>query len=278
MKLITGSVLLILFTQVCSAQYYYKDLVVTRQTAGQWKLYKDSKVKSVKLVSFEADGQPSEGFVCDQEVTTDFSRITTHTRSSGTPDAWILAWYSPAGLPVKIEDTSDTYQSISEYQYDPEGHITAITNTSIETDNHLKEVEQHFWHYDTQGKPSGMLKIKNGSDTTFVRFVADEKGNIAEERARRNKTDLPVLYYYYDSDNRLTDIVRYNVKAQRLLPATIFEYDGGGRPISMLVVPEGSNDYQKWLYEYNDKGLKTKESCFNRKKELQGRIEYSYNQ
>src|SRR5882757_280324 len=193
MKLITGSVLLILFTQVCSAQYYYKDLVVTRQTAGQWKLYKDSKVKSVKLVSFEADGQPSEGFVCDQEVTTDFSRITTHTRSSGTPDAWILAWYSPAGLPVKIEDTSDTYQSISEYQYDPEGHITAITNTSIETDNHLKEVEQHFWHYDTQGKPSGMLKIKNGSDTTFVRFVADEKGNIAEERARRNKTDLPVL-------------------------------------------------------------------------------------
>lgn len=276
MKLTIGFLFLILFTQVCSAQYYYKDLVVTRQTAGQWKLYKDSKVKSVKLVSFEGDGQPSEGFVCDQDVTTDFSRITTHTRSSGTPDAWILAWYSPAGLPVKIEDTSDTYQSISEYQYDPEGHITAITNTSLETDNHLKDVEQHLWHYDTQGKPSGMLKIKNGSDTTFVRFVKDEKGNIAEERAQRNKIDLPVLYYYYDSDNRLTDIVRYNVKAQRLLPTTIFEYDGGERPTSMLVVPEGSNDYQKWLYEYNDKGLKTKESCFNRKKELQGRIEYSY--
>jgi hypothetical protein len=45
----------------------------------------------------------------------------------------------------------------------------------------------------------------------------------------------------------------------------------------MLVVPEGSNDYQKWLYEYDDKGLKTKESCFNKKKELMGRIEYSYN-
>jgi YD repeat-containing protein len=277
MKLFTAFILLILFTQVCSAQYYYKDLVLTRQTAGQWKLYKDNKIRSVKLVSFESDGQPSEGFACDQEVTADFSRINTHTRSAGTTDSWILAWYSPAGLPVKIEDTSDTYRSTSEYQYDPQGHITAITNTSIETDNHLKDVEQHFWQYDAQGRPSSLLKIKNGNDTTLVRFVTDEKGNIAEERAQRNKADLPVLYYYYDSANRLTDIVRYNIKARRLLPTTIFEYEDGERPISMLVVPEGSNDYQKWLYEYNDKGLKIRESCFNKKKELQGRIEYSYN-
>lgn len=277
MKLFIGFLLLVLFTQVCKAQYYYKDLVVTRQTAGQWQQYKDNKVKTVKLQSFEGDGQPSEGFLCDQEVTSDFSRITTHTHSSGTPDSWILAYYSPAGLPVKIVDTSDTYRSISEYQYDPAGHITTITNTSLETDNHLKDVEQHVWQYDAQGRPSGMLKIKNSNDTTFVRFVHDEKGNIAEERARRNQTELPAVYYYYDADNRLTDIVRYNLKAQRLLPTTVFEYAQGDKPASMLVVPEGGNDYQKWVYDYNDKGLKIKESCFNKRKELQGRIEYSYN-
>jgi YD repeat-containing protein len=278
MKLFTGSFLLILFTQLCNAQYYYKDLVVTRQTTGQWQLYKDNKVKKVSLQSFEGDGQPSEGFLCDQEVTADFSRITTHTHSSGTTDSWILANYTPSGQPLKIQDTSDTYRSTSEYQYDASGRVIIITNTSLETDNKLKDVEQHLWQYDPQGRPSGMLKIKNGNDTTFVRFVTDEKGNIAEERARRKNTDLPAVYYYYDSDNRLTDIVRYNIKAQRLLPTHIFEYDNtGNRLSSMLVVPEGSNDYQKWLYEYDDKGLKTKESCFNKKKELQGRIEYSYN-
>lgn len=276
MKLFTVSLLLVVFTQVCKAQYYYKDLVVTRQTTGQWQQYKDNRVKSVKLESFESNDQPSEGFVCDQEVAGDFSRITTHTRSTGTPDSWILADYSPAGLPLKILDTSDTYRSTSEYQYDQSGHITSITNTSLETDNHLKDIEQHIWQYDAQGKPASMLKIKNGNDTTFVHFIKDEKGNIAEERARRNQIDLPTVYYYYDSDNRLTDIVRYNVKAQRLLPARIFEYATGDRPTTMLVVPEGSNDYQKWFYEYNDKGLKIKESCFNKKKELQGRIEYSY--
>jgi len=276
MKLLAVFSLLIVFTQVSYGQYYYKDLVVTRQTAGQWQQYKDNKVKSIKLESFEHDGQPSEGFAGDQQVASDFSSITTHTRTSETPDSWILAYYGASGFPTKIVDTSDTYQSTSDYQYDPSGHITSITNTSLETDNHLKDVEQHLWQYDAQGQPSGMLKIKNGNDTTYVRFVKDEKGNIIEEHPRRNKTGLPTTYYYYDDRNRLTDIVRYNVKAQRLLPIIIFEYETGDRPVSMLVVPEGGIDYQKWLYQYNDKGLKTKESCFNKKRELQGRIEYSY--
>ena len=121
-----------------------------------------------------------------------------------------------------------------------------------------------------------MLKVKNGNDTTFVRFVLDEKGNVAEERAMRTKTDLPVIYYYYDTDSRLTDIVRYSLKAKRLLPDNIFEYGDDGRTSSMLVVPDGSNDYLKWLYDYNEKGLKARESCISRQKELLGKIEYQY--
>jgi hypothetical protein len=117
----------------------------------------------------------------------------------------------------------------------------------------------------------------NGIDTTFVRFVRDEKGNIAEEHVTRNKASLPTVYYYYDADRRLTDIVRYNPRAQKLLPDYIFDYDDAGRLASMLIVPEQNNpEYQKWIYEYNDKGLKTKDSCFNKKKELMGTVEYAY--
>jgi hypothetical protein len=274
MKIITGSLLLMVLTQVCSAQYYYKDLVTTRQNEARWRLYKDNHVKSVKLNSFERDGSPTEGFTGDQEVSGD--RLTTHTKATGNAESWIIASYSPQGLTVRTTDTSDTYRSSSDYQYDALERIQSILNTSIETDNHLKDVEQHLWSYDAAGKPASMLKIKNGSDTTFIRFILDEKGNVAEERAVRNKTDLPAIYYYYDTDNHLTDIVRYSLKAKRLLPDNIFEYGEGGRPSSMLVVPDGSNDYLKWLYEYNDKGLKIKESCFSRQKELLGRIEYQY--
>ncbi len=271
----TGSMLLIVLTQVCSAQYYYKDLVTTRQNERRWSLYKENRVKSVKLSSFERDGKPAEDFTGDQEVSAE--SLTTHTKASGNTESWIIATYTPQGLTQKITDTSDTYRSVSDYQYDANGRLFSILNTSIETDNHLRDVEQHIWSYDAAGKPSSMLKIKNGNDTTFVRFVLDEKGNVAEERAMRNKTDLPVIYYYYDADSRLTDIVRYSLKAKRLLPDNIFEYGDDGRTSSMLVVPDGSNDYLKWIYDYNEKGLKSKESCISRQKELLGKIEYQYN-
>jgi hypothetical protein len=278
MKILAGFLSLIVLAQVCKAQYYYKDVVSTRENAALWQTYKDNHVRSVKLNSFEGDGQPTEGFQGDQDVAADFSRITTHSKSSGTSESWIIATYSPQGLTLKITDTSDTYRSISDYQYDSRGRLLSIVNTSIETDNQLKDVEAHLWQYEdgTSDKPAGLLKIKNGNDTTFVRFIRDEKGNIAEERAVRKKSDLPTIYYYYDADNRLTDIVRYSVKAQRLLPDNIFEYGEGGRLSSLLAVQEGAASYQKWLYAYNEKGLKIKESCFSKNRDLLGRIEYQY--
>jgi hypothetical protein len=277
MKLIAGLFVLLLLSHPGQAQFYYKDIVVTKQTADRWKLYRANKVRSVRLSSFENDGQPSEGFEGEQEVSSDLSLISTHTKSSRSADSRLMAWYAPDGLPTRTEDTSDTYRSVSGYQYDPAGRLTNIINTSIETDNKVQAEEQHQWHYTAEGKPSSMWKIKNGSDTTFVHFVTDEKGNIAEEHATRNHTELPVVYYYYDADNRLTDIVRYNSRAQKLLPDYIFEYDAGGRPVSMLMVPEqNSSEYQKWVYEYNDRGLKIKESCFNKRRELMGTVEYSY--
>jgi len=268
--------LLIALTQTCSAQYYYKDIISTQQNDARWRLYRDNRVKSVKLNSFEKDGSPTEGFAGNQDVSSDGARITTYTKSTGNAESWIIASYNPQGQTVRITDTSDTYRSISDYQYDAQGHIQSITNTSIETDNQFKSIEQHSWSYDAAGKPSAMLKIKNGTDTTYIRFILDEKGNVAEERAVRNGSSLPTIYYYYDTDNRLTDIVRYSLKAGRLLPDNMFEYGNDGKLSSMLVVPDGSNDYLKWYYDYNEKGLKIKESCFSRQKELLGRIEYQY--
>src|SRR5450631_780445 len=102
MKRLTGTVLLFvsfLLTRPCTAQFYYKDLLVSVQGASRWKLEKENKVRTVTLSSFEKDEQPSEGFECDQQLTSDFSRITTHTRSVGTPESWLIATYTSTGLP-----------------------------------------------------------------------------------------------------------------------------------------------------------------------------------
>jgi len=121
-----------------------------------------------------------------------------------------------------------------------------------------------------------MLRVKNGVDTTYITFVLDENGNVAEENSVRNNVSLPSYYYYYDGQNRLTDVVSYNVKAKRLLPIYIFEYNADNQISSMLVVPEGSDDYQKWIYEYNGRMLKVKETCINKRKQIVGRVEYQY--
>lgn len=277
-KLPIGCLLLFLLAQTSEAQFYYKDLVVNREPTSRWKLYHDNHVSSVNLVSTEGDGKPTEGFLGEQEVAADYSRIVTHTRASGSADSWIITEYAPNGHIIRNTDTSDTYQNVASYRYDDRGRITAIIDTSLETDNHFREVEEHLWTYDKTHPdvPVSMLKIKDGRDTTTVRFVLGDKGNVAEEHAVHNGENLPVIYYYYDADNQLTDIVRYNLRAQRLLPMDMFEYEGGRLTSSLIVPEEGNSFYQKWYYEYDDKGLKLKDFCYNKQKELLGSIEYRY--
>ena len=278
MKLFTVLVLFMALSHASTAQYYYKDVLVTKQAIAKCKAYRDNHVKSVKLLSFEADGQATEGFTCEQTVTSDFSEIATLTRSSLSAESYLLSYFDANGLLKKTVDTGDRYQSISTYQFNAKGLLQSIANTSIQsTDNAMKEVELHQWQYDENGKPLSMLKIKNNTDTTFIRFVMDEKGNVAEEHATRNKLNLPAIYYYYDENGHVTDIVRYNAQAKRLLPDYVFEYDAKGNLGSMLTVPEDSKGYQKWVYEYNDAGLRWRESCFSKQKELLGKIEYQYN-
>ena len=275
MKLLTGLILIFACCGNCRAQYYYKDIIGTQQAMDKWKSYRAAKVSSVKVLSYESDGHPTDGFDGKQLVNIDSLQIITYTSTNMSQPTELISWYDAHGYLKKTLDTSDTYQSTTVYEYDPAGHVSVISNSSLETDNQLKTTEKHVWQYNKDGIPTGMLKIKSGTDTTFVHFVIDSSGNVAEERSERNRMTLPTVYYYY-SGHALTDIVRYNEKADRLLPDYIFEYDAGGRPVSMLFVSPGTNDYQKWLYQYNEKGLRVKEACFNKRQELLGRIEYQY--
>ncbi len=277
MKLLIKLILFVLLVQTASAQYYYKDIIAAKEAIAKEKLYKQNRVKSVELTSKDAYDQPEDGFVCNQEVTNNFLQITTYSKSKFTPESFQTTLYSENGLLKKTIDTSKSFYSVTDYQFDDAGRVTNILNTSTETDNQLKDVEEHQWQYDKNGRPLQMIKIKNGSDTTYIHFIIDEKGNIAEERAVHNNTPMQSIYYYYSSSNQLTDIVRYNTAAQRLLPDYIFSYNDGGDLASMVVVPEGSTDYQRWLYNYNDKGLRVQETCTNKQKQVLGKILYQYN-
>jgi hypothetical protein len=256
------------------SQYYYKDILLTRQNQNNLKLFHDHKVKEVSIQSIDANNELTPGFTCTQHISSDFSSISTYTKSAGTTASTLTAYYGHNGQLIKTVDTSDTYQSTTDYNYNENGDLISMMNNSEETDNHISAVEKHIWTYEG-GKPKNMIKIKGESDTTLVNLVKDDKGNIVEEKSVRNGQPQSSIYYYYDNDDNLTDIVRYSPKAGRLLPDYVFEYEAG-HISTMLSVPNGSTDYQKWLYTYDANGLKSNEICYDKKKQVVVKINYTY--
>jgi hypothetical protein len=279
MKLLIKFISFILLAQTASAQYYYKDIIAAREASAKQQSYKQNRVRSVDLTSKDAYDEPEEGFECQQKTSGDYLQITTYTKSKFTPESFQTTSYTASGLIKETIDTSKSFYSVTAYQFDASGQLVDVLNTSTQTDNQAKDIEEHIWQYDKNAKPEQMIKIKNGSDTTLVHFVLDEKGNIGEERAEHNHAPLQTIYYYYNDAGGLTDIVRYNKAAGRMLPDFIFSYDQGdnsGKITSMIVVPEGSADYQRWVYIYNEKGLRTQETCVNKQKQIIGKILYQY--
>lgn len=258
-----------------SAQHYYNDLVVTGEQMKKRAIWLEQKVKAVKFNSLDGNGQPIEGFKCEQIVKNNTTEIITETTTTLSGTSINTAWYNPAGQLIKTVDTSDGNKTEITYTYDAGNRITNITSLSFSPGNYVNK-EQHRWFYDDKGKPVRMQKIRNNTDTTLVTFVTDEQGNPAEEKSVRQGQAQPTYYYYYDDKNRLTDIVRYNNRAKRLLPDYIFEYDAEGRVATMLVTSEGTGDYQKWYYTYDARGLKTQDAAFSKTKALIGKIEYRY--
>ena len=75
-------------------------------------------------------------------------------------------------------------------------------------------------------------------------------------------------FYYYNQRHQLTDVVHFNTKANQLLPDFVFEYNEDGTIRQMTQVPQGSDDYLIWLYEYDSNGLKRKKDVLTNKNNL----------
>ncbi len=258
-----------------SGQFYFKDILSTQAANLRFANFKKQKVKDIQFKSFDADGNPIEGFSSDQQFSKDYSKVSTSTTTSLTGSTLSTSYYNPQSRLIRTVDTSDGSHTEVNYEYAADGQISVIRNTTTSAGN-FSISEEHIWSYNATGKPTRMLKIKNNKDTTIVEFVLDANGNVEEEKSSFKGAALPSVYYYYNEDKQLTDIVRYNRAAKRLLPDYIFEYDENNRLGSQLVVPEGTSNYQKWYYSYDEDGLKIQDACYSKEKTLIGRVEYHY--
>ena len=256
------------------AQYYYKDIISNNQLLADMNAYKENKVKTVTLKSFEDNGAESEGFFFQRKISKDYRRSELFTRADIAPASLFVSVFDTDGKLLSTNDSSTISVTDIRYSYDDKRRIRSILSRVHSNDDDFVTVisEEHIYSYDENDRPAQMIRIKNKKDTTVILFATDEKGNIAIEKDTKNGTKF---FYYYDAKNRLTDIVQANEFSKRLKPDYIFEYNPAGLITQMTAVEEGSNNYFVWKYNY-DNGLRIRERCFTNERRLMGTIEYEY--
>jgi YD repeat-containing protein len=256
------------------AQYYYKDIIGTRESSNLIRTYQKAGVSQVSVASYDADNTRNDDFAITQTFSKPHAVLRTATRDGDTKESVLITYADTAGRVIKTIDSSANLMSTTEYNYDNSGRLTLIKSVSTDSTKRLNETEVHQWFYNN-GQVARMLRIINGTDTTFVDFKIDG-GNVSEEWSTRRGVKEDPVYYYYNAANQLTDIVRYNQRAKRLLPEYMFEYAADGKMIQKITVPANSSAYLIWRYQYDADGLKTKEAIYDRYKTLNGKIEYQY--
>jgi len=275
MKKLPFLLLLLLFFHAKS-QYYYKDVVAAADISRLMKTYMGNNITKITAKGITPEGSSPSEFSEVSEVNGTTLKVTTNNNKAIST---LKFSFNDRGLLISSVDSAINVKSTSTYSYDANGKIISISNAATDADSSgdFSQTEVHQYIY-KDGKLDRMWRIINKKDSLEVRFGTDEHGNVIEERNFRRGVLADPIYYYYDDRNRLTDIVRFNYKANRLLPDFLFEYDDNDRVIQKITTTSGNNlGYLTWRYLFDEKGLKIKEALFNKDKQLQGRIDYSYN-
>lgn len=276
MKIPAFTFFLLTFSLTLSAQYYYNDIVVTKETNLQMKTFLINKVKSVTATGYDNNGVKETNFAEVQEVKENGNALRVSTTSNFNHTVLFNRFDSQKRLTSIIDSSADILSKTS-YQYDSQGKISSIQNIVKDSTSDFNQTEIHNWFYSADGKPEKMWRIINGTDSLEILLSTDEDGNIGYERTYKKGVETGAIYYYHDEKKRLTDIVRYQSKLKRLIPDIMFEYDDYDRVIQKITTTSSLNmKYLIWRYIFNTKGLKTKEALFNHKKEITGKIEYAY--
>ncbi|MEO6837604.1 MAG: hypothetical protein ABI261_06930 [Ginsengibacter sp.] len=257
-----------------NAQYYYKDIMNNNEQNKEFSILKNGDIKLIKVKSFDDKDQPSEGFFCEKKINKKFLQSEMMSKSNITGESVLITDYNKDGKVIKTTTNTPTTTNTVEFKYNDAGLLSLIrTSTSADGDS-SGIIETHEYTYEN-GTPIKMIRKKNNILVSTITFVKDEKGNVIEEDPIGNTNDKK-YYYYYDDSNLLTDVVHFNVIANRLLPDYMFEYNKDNKPSQMISVDETGRNYFIWKYSYDDKQLPEIQKCYSKEKQLLGTIQFDY--
>ena len=255
------------------AQYYYNDIINNKQVLAELATLKEKKINGVKVTSIEATGEETEGFTCQKKINRNFTEVEIYTETNESYPNTFISYFTKAGLLQRTIDSSEAGATTIDYTYDGAGRLISISSLKrFATDDDAGVVlEKHLYNYNAAGVLEQMMLVKNNRDTTVFIFEADESGNIIIEKNARTAE----VYYYYDTKNRLTDIVHRYSYQKNLFTEYSFEYDPAGQLAKMVTSEKEGAYYFTWRYVYED-GLRINERCYSKEGRIMGSVEYKY--
>ena len=278
MKNIIFVFLFFLCSQSCPAQYYYQDIYSTQQVNTKHQLYKKAGVDQLQIKSFNPFKIMNKGFLVTRNISDNFLKITSTSLTQMNGRTHVSSYYDSLGRIIESSDSSENSQTITTYQYDSSGSLHSIVFLS-NSDTGSKNpgfMETHHYYYNSSGKLIKMIRDIGMGDSSSIIFSRDSLGRIIQEVEFKGERQIQNFHYQYDPLGNLTDIYHYVPFKSTPLPDFMFDYNQKNQLIKMLTIKTDSKDYHVWKYQYNEKGLPTQESCFDRGKVLLGDMEYFY--
>ncbi len=255
-------------------QFYLNDILGLKISQEKYQLMRKNKIIKITANSIEADGSNTKGFLLNQELQIDGKKMVTTIANIASSTEKITNTYELSKLKRTIKNRS-SIQTTTDYTYDEKVLLNKITTTTIDSIQKKPISEIHLWEYQTNGIPISMVKWGDGIDTVKVTFVADSTGNIIEEYWYKKGKKIESYYYYY-TNNQLTDLVRFNAKANRLIPDFVFEYNQQNQLTKMIQVSFNGSSVIHWTYTYHSNGLRETETARDKEKNIIAKITYSF--
>ena len=274
-KLFSLGLLICFFSSKVNSQFYYSDILSTKKTNETYLELKKNKVQKITATNSTKNILDESIIAIVQTFSKDWNTVKTTSNPENGVKYASTTYYVNNKIQKKWDEGKNV-NSLLRYSYNSNNNVTSIIASSIDTTVFDGFFETHLFYYDNTGLPTKMLKIKNQEDTTFINFLKDEQGNIAEEIWKRNNEIIETYYYYYNEKKLLTDIVKFNLKVQKMLPEFLFEYDENGNNNKMTQIPFGTSNYVVWHYLFNENKLKQAAFCYSKKGELLNQMEYKY--
>ena len=273
-KILAIAFVILMYSCTVQAQFYYKDIISNNQLLKEMALYKENKIHTVIIKSFEDDNSESDGFFCEKTLSKDYKKTTLFTRSNVSGASLFTSWFNNKGQLLQTNDSSAISITVNIYSYDEQNRVKSIlSSVKSSDDDFLNEIlEEHIYQYNDKSLPEKMIRVKNKYDSTFILFLPDEKNNTGIEKDTKSGSKY---YYYYDEKNRLTDIAHSDEFKPALSTNYLFEYSNTGQVSQMTTTEEGGSYYYIWKYTYNN-GFRSIEKCYSKEKKLMGTIEYEY--